>query len=66
MQTSLRGIARKAKQEKKYKFGNLYGLIDKNALYKAWRKINKKAAAGVDKETAKNSKKILMKTLKKF
>ena len=53
MQTSLRGIARKAKQDKKYQFGNLYGLIDKNALYLAWKDINKKSEAGVDKESAK-------------
>lgn len=53
MQTSLRGIARKAKQEKNYKFGNLYGMINKDALYLAWRDINKKASAGIDKETAK-------------
>ncbi|MFA6808947.1 MAG: reverse transcriptase domain-containing protein [Eubacteriales bacterium] len=53
MQTSLRGIATKAKQHKKYKFGNLYGLIDRQALYQAWADINKKAAAGVDKVTAK-------------
>ena len=33
MQTSLWGIARKAKENKKYRFGNLYGLIDKVALY---------------------------------
>ena len=53
MQTSLRGIARKAKQIRKYRFGNLYGLLNKEALYLAWKDINKKAAPGVDKETAK-------------
>ena len=53
MQTSLQGIARKAKQDKKYQFGNLYGLIDKTALYIAWKDINKKSAVGVDKESAK-------------
>ncbi len=53
MQTSLRGIARKAKQSKKHKFGNLYGLLNKEALYLAWRDINKNASSGVDKETAK-------------
>lgn len=53
MQTSLQGIATKAKQDKKYRFGNLYGLIDRQALYLAWADINKKAAAGVDKATAK-------------
>jgi RNA-directed DNA polymerase len=53
MQTSLRGIARKAKQNKDYRFGNLYSLLNKNALYIAWKGINKKAAVGVDKVTAK-------------
>lgn len=52
MQTSLRGIARKAKQDKEYKFGNLYGMIDKQALYEAWRYTKKNVAAGIDKETA--------------
>lgn len=51
MQTSLLGIANKAKQDKKYKFGNLYELINKRTLYEAWRRINKGAVAGVDKET---------------
>lgn len=53
MQTSLRGIARKAKQNSKYRFGNLYGMLDKQAMYLAWLDINKNAATGVDKETAK-------------
>lgn len=53
MQTSLRGIARTAKQKRNYKFGNLYGLLNKEALYQAWKDINKKSAVGIDKETAK-------------
>ena len=53
MQTSLRGIARKAKQNKNYQFGNLYGLLNKEALYLAWRDINKKSAVGIDNESAK-------------
>jgi retron-type reverse transcriptase len=53
MQTSLRGIARKARQEKKHRFGNLYGMLNKDALYLAWKSINKKAAVGIDKESAK-------------
>jgi RNA-directed DNA polymerase len=52
MQTSLRGIARKAKQKKNHRFGNLYRLLNKDALYLAWKEINKKAATGVDGETA--------------
>ena len=54
MQTSLRGIARKAKQQKNHKFGNLYRLLNKEALYLAWKEINKKAATGIDGETAKD------------
>jgi group II intron reverse transcriptase/maturase len=53
MQTSLRGIARKSKQNKNYQFGNLYGLLNKEALYQAWRDINKKAAVGIDNESAR-------------
>lgn len=53
MQTSLRGIARKAKQDSKYRFGNLYGMLNKQALYLAWLDINKNAATGVHKESAK-------------
>ena len=56
MQTSLLGIANKARQDKKYKFGNLYELIDKKALLEAWRKINKRSASGIDRETAKEFK----------
>lgn len=54
MQASLRGIARKAKQNGNYKFGNLQGLLNKEALYQAWKDINKKSAVGIDKETAKD------------
>lgn len=53
MQTSLRGIATKAKQDEKYRFGNLYGMINKEALMIAWKNINKNSAAGIDRETAK-------------
>lgn len=53
MPTSMQGIAKKAKQEKKYRFRNLYRLINEGSLREAWTKINKKAAAGVDRVTAK-------------
>lgn len=59
MQTSLQGIARKAKQDNKYKFGNLYTMIDKQALYIAWKNINKSSSPGIDKETAKEFKRNL-------
>ena len=53
MQTSLRGIATKAKQNKNYKFGNLYRMLNKDALYQAFKDINKNSATGIDKETAR-------------
>jgi len=53
MQTSLQGIAQKAKQLKKHRFQNLYGLLNSISLKEAWKSINKKAAAGADKISAK-------------
>lgn len=52
MLTSLQAIAEKAKQLKKYRFRDLYRMLNEQALYEAWREINKNAAAGVDKVTA--------------
>jgi RNA-directed DNA polymerase len=48
MQTSLRGIAKKAKENPKHKFGNLYSLLNKENLKWCFPGINKKAAPGVD------------------
>lgn len=53
MRTSLQGIAQKAIRLKNYRFQNLYRLLNYNALAEAWRNNNKRAAAGVDKITAK-------------
>ena len=53
MQTSLQGISRKAERLKKHRFQNLFRLLNEEMLAEVWRYINKKAAAGVDKETAK-------------
>lgn len=52
VQTSLRGIANKAKEKQDYQFVNLYGMIDMELLRLAWRGLNKKAAAGVDQVVA--------------
>jgi hypothetical protein len=48
MQTSLRGIANKAAQDKSYRFQNLVGLLTSGYLLWCWQLINKKAAAGVE------------------
>jgi RNA-directed DNA polymerase len=49
MQTSLEAISNKAKKEKKYRFGNLYRLLNVEMLHESWRMLNKKASPGVDK-----------------
>lgn len=51
-QTSLRGIANKAAQNKSYRFRNLFGLLTFEFLLWCWGFINKKASAGVDKMDA--------------
>lgn len=52
LQTSLRGIANKAREDRRHRFGNLYGLLDEEALLDSWRLLNKSAAGGVDGVTA--------------
>ncbi|MCF6204966.1 MAG: group II intron reverse transcriptase/maturase [Methylococcaceae bacterium] len=47
-QTSLRGIANKAAQNKTYRFRNLFGLLTVSFLFSCWDFINKRASAGVD------------------
>ena len=51
--TSLRGIAITAASNKQHRFRNLYGLLNRELLYEGWKRLNKKAASGVDKVTAK-------------
>lgn len=52
MQTSLKGIANKAVQNKTHRFQNLSGLLTIEFLLWCWQFVNKKAVAGVDKESA--------------
>ena len=52
MQTSLQGIAEKAKREKKYRFRNLYGMLNEDYLIRCWGDIRKEAAYGVDRVSA--------------
>src|SRR5690554_3133586 len=64
VQTLLEGIAKKAKRERKYRFRDLYRQIDYAALMAAWKKLNKKAAAGVDEITAREFEENLEENLK--
>ena len=52
MQTSLRGIANKAAQNKSHRFQNLYRLLSAEFLLWCWQFIKKNAASGVDRESA--------------
>ena len=52
MQTSLQGIAEKAKSQEKYRFRNLYGRLNEALLRDCWRDIRKDAAYGVDEVSA--------------
>src|SRR5271157_5085392 len=48
MQTSLERIANKAKRDKKYRFQNLYRLLNEELLASSWIRLNKRAASGAD------------------
>lgn len=50
--TSLRGIADKAKTNKRHRFQNLYRMIDTQMLLYCWDDLNKDAASGVDHVSA--------------
>jgi RNA-directed DNA polymerase len=54
MQTFLQGIAKKAKEQPKHRFGNLYELLNEDFLHECWRDIRKDAAYGVDQISAED------------
>ena len=49
MQTSLRAIAKRAKQDPRHRFGNLYSLLNEANLRWCFPLLNRKAAPGVDR-----------------
>lgn len=51
-QTSLRGIAIKAKADGDHRFQDLYQCLNIPFLHACWKDLNKNAASGVDKVTA--------------
>ncbi|MGH8716759.1 MAG: group II intron reverse transcriptase/maturase, partial [Burkholderiales bacterium] len=50
--TFLRGIANKAKVDKRHRFRDLYRCLDADFLLDGWQDLNKSAASGVDGVTA--------------
>ncbi len=53
VQTSLRGIAEKAKTNEKHRFQNLFGMIDEELLAETYGRLNKGSAPGVDRVTVR-------------
>ena len=53
MQTSLQGIAKKAKLNKKHRFRDLYRLLNEENLLDSWKYLNNKADSGVDRISMK-------------
>ncbi len=51
-QTFLRGIANKARSNKRHRFRDLYRCLNEALIYQAWESLNKGAASGVDHVTA--------------
>jgi RNA-directed DNA polymerase len=54
MPTSLQGIAEKAHSQKRYRFRNLYGMLNEELRKESWREIKKHAASGVDQISAQD------------
>jgi RNA-directed DNA polymerase len=52
VQTSLLGIASKARSDKRYRFRNLYRELNEELLLDSWRLLRKDAALGVDRVSA--------------
>jgi RNA-directed DNA polymerase len=52
VQTSLLGIAKKARSDKRYRFRNLYRELNEELLLDSWRLLRKDAALGVDQVSA--------------
>ena len=51
MKTSLRAIAKKAAEQKKYRFGDLYRLLNEENLRWSFFQLRRDAACGVDGTT---------------
>jgi RNA-directed DNA polymerase len=54
MPTFLQGIAKKAQEQPKHRFGNLYELLNETFIKECWRDIRKDAAYGADRVSAQD------------
>lgn len=55
MQPSLQGIAKKAAQDKTYRFRNLFGLLTAPFMMWCWHFLNRRSVPGVDRMSARES-----------
>ena len=53
MPTSLQGRAKKAAQEKAYRFRNLFGMLTGVSVLSGWPLLKKRAASGGDRISAR-------------
>jgi group II intron reverse transcriptase/maturase len=53
MRTSLWGIANKSRSDPHHRFTDLFGLLNAEGLIWCWRNLNKRAASGVDRISAR-------------
>jgi RNA-directed DNA polymerase len=59
MSTVLQGIAKKAQEHPKHRFGNLDELLNEPCLKECWRDIRQEAASGVDRISAQDDERHL-------
>ena len=65
-QTSLWAIARKAQEQKRYRFGDLYRLLNESSLRQCFYQLRKEAAPGVDGVTFEDYEKNLEENLRQL
>ena len=64
MQTSLQGIAGKAKRQPKNRFLNLYTMLNEGNLLDSWRYLKKDAASGIDRVSARDYEEHLVENIR--
>jgi RNA-directed DNA polymerase len=60
VQTSLLGIAKKAKSDKRYRFRNLYRELNEELLLDSWRLLRKDAALAATHPALKKSRRFII------
>jgi RNA-directed DNA polymerase len=64
MHPSLQAIAKKAREKKSYRFRNLYRLLNEGMLLEAWKRLNRRAACGVDRMTVEEYERNLVSNIR--